>query len=57
MLVSTHIYGLPGHMAPLMHLQRLPGAAGLFAAYLDGVERVWDQAAVARDLEILFRAG
>ena len=57
MLVSTHIYGLPGHMAPLMHLQRLPGAAGLFAAYLDGVERVWDQAAAARDLEILFRAG
>ncbi len=44
MLVSTHVYGLPGHMAPLMHLRRVPGAAGLFAVYLDSVERVWDQA-------------
>lgn len=50
MLVSTHIYGLPGHMAPLMHLQRVPGAAGLFVAHLDGFERVWDQTPAAGDL-------
>jgi transcriptional regulator with XRE-family HTH domain len=56
MLVSTHIYGLPGHMAPLMHLQRVPGAAGLFAAYLDGVERVWDQTAADGDLVTPLRA-
>ncbi len=40
MLVNTHLYGLPGHMTPLMHLQRVPGA-GLFGAYLEAFERVW----------------
>jgi lambda repressor-like predicted transcriptional regulator len=40
MLVNTHLYGLPGHMTPLMHLRRVPGA-GLFSGYLDAFERVW----------------
>jgi lambda repressor-like predicted transcriptional regulator len=43
MLVNTHLYGLPGHMTPLMHLRRVPGAE-LFAAYLDSFERVWELA-------------
>jgi transcriptional regulator with XRE-family HTH domain len=42
-LVNSHIYGLPGHMTPLMRLHRVPGAE-LFAAYLDGFERVWEGA-------------
>ena len=40
MLVNTHLYGLPGHMTPLMRLRRVPGAE-LFSAYLDTFERVW----------------
>lgn len=41
MLVNSHVYGLPGHMTPLMHLRRVPGAE-LFATYLNSFERVWD---------------
>ena len=41
MLVNTHVYGLPGHMTPLMHLRRVPGAE-LFAAYAESYERVWE---------------
>jgi hypothetical protein len=41
MLVNTHLYGLPGHMTPLMHLRRVPGAE-FFAGYLDSFERIWD---------------
>jgi len=42
MLVNSHVYGLPGHMTPLMHLRRVPGAE-LFASYLNSFERVWDE--------------
>ena len=42
MLVNCHVYGLPGHMTPLMHLRRVPGAE-LFATYLNSFERVWDE--------------
>lgn len=41
MLVNAHLYGLPGHMTPLMHLRRVPGAE-LFAGYLDSFERIWE---------------
>lgn len=43
MLASTHLYGLPGHMTPLLRLRRVPGAQ-LFASYADSFERVWDLA-------------
>ncbi|MGH9076311.1 MAG: hypothetical protein ACRDY0_02455 [Acidimicrobiales bacterium] len=43
MLVNTHLYGLPGHMTPLIHLRRVPGAE-LFAGYLDSFERVSETA-------------
>jgi len=40
MLVNTHLYGLPAHMNPLMHLRKVPGAE-LFSSYADSLERVW----------------
>lgn len=43
MLVSAHVYGQPGHMTPLLHLRRVPGAA-LFANYADSFARVWSEA-------------
>ena len=43
MLVSTHIYGQPGHMTPLLQLRRVPGAE-LFSKYAESFERVWADA-------------
>jgi hypothetical protein len=43
MLINTHLYGLPAHMTPLLHLRRVPGAE-LFATYNDSFERVWSTA-------------
>ena len=43
MLVSTHVHGLPGAHAPLLHLRRL-GEGHLFSTYADSVERVWTAA-------------
>lgn len=40
MLVNMHLYGLPAHMTPLMHLRRVPGAE-LLSGYADSFERVW----------------
>lgn len=40
MLVNSHLYGTPGHMAPLIHLRRVAGAE-LFSGYLESFERVW----------------
>lgn len=40
MLVNTHLYGLPAHMNPLMHLRRVPGAE-FFSGYAESLERVW----------------
>jgi hypothetical protein len=40
MLINAHLYGSPAHMAPLIHLRRVPGAE-LFATYLASFERVW----------------
>lgn len=48
MLVNSHLYGTPGHMAPLIHLRRVAGAE-LFSGYLDSFERVW---AVAKPLDV-----
>lgn len=48
MLVNTHVYGLPGHMTPLLHLRRVPGAE-LFSTYLNSFERVWDESTPVPD--------
>jgi transcriptional regulator with XRE-family HTH domain len=40
MLMTPHLYGLPGYQAPLIHLRRL-GADGVFDAYAQHFERVW----------------
>jgi hypothetical protein len=40
MLVNNHLYGTPGHMAPLIHLRRVAGAE-LFSGYAESFERVW----------------
>lgn len=48
MLVSTHIYGQPGHMTPLLHLRRVPGA-DLFANYAESFERIWAEASPLPD--------
>lgn len=50
MLVNPHVYGLPGHMTPLMHLRRVPGAE-LFATYLNSFERVWETSYPIPDLQ------
>lgn len=43
MLVNGHIYGVGAYLAPVMHLQRVPGGE-LFDAYAESVERVWESA-------------
>lgn len=40
MLGNTHLYGLPAHMNPLMHLRKVPGAE-LFSSFAESLERVW----------------
>ncbi|WP_433340600.1 helix-turn-helix domain-containing protein [Streptomyces sp. CA-253872] len=40
MLVNGHLYGVGAYMAPVLHLQRIPGGE-LFDAYAESVERVW----------------
>jgi transcriptional regulator with XRE-family HTH domain len=40
MLVNTHIFGVPAHHAPVIHLRRLSGG-DLFDSYTDSFERVW----------------
>ncbi|MCW2569929.1 MAG: family transcriptional regulator [Mycobacterium sp.] len=41
MLVTPHLYGTPGHSAPLMHLRRL-GPGGLFARFAGHFDKVWE---------------
>jgi len=43
MLVNGHLYGVGAYLAPLTHLQRLPGGE-LFDTYAESVERVWETA-------------
>lgn len=40
MLVTPHVFGVPGYMAPMLHLQRDP-ERDMFEMYLDSFERVW----------------
>jgi hypothetical protein len=48
MFVTPHLYGTPGHAAPLLHLRRL-GPAGLFARFEGHFDRVWERSERARD--------
>lgn len=43
MLINGHIYGVGAYMAPVLHLQRVPGGE-LFDSYAESIERVWDTA-------------
>lgn len=43
LLVNTHIYGVPGASAPVLHLRRVAGG-GMVTTYIDSFEQVWDRA-------------
>ncbi|TXJ85432.1 XRE family transcriptional regulator [Streptomyces lavendulae] len=43
MLANGHLYGVGAYMAPVLHIQRVPGGE-LFDAYAESVERVWETA-------------
>jgi hypothetical protein len=43
MLVNGHVYGVGAYLAPVMHLQRVPGGE-LFDTYAESIERVWEAA-------------
>ncbi|WP_423464275.1 helix-turn-helix domain-containing protein [Promicromonospora sp. MS192] len=40
MLVTPHVFGVAGYLAPMLHLQRDP-ERDMFDMYLDSLERVW----------------
>lgn len=42
MLVNTHVYGVPAHFAPTLHLRRLSSGT-LFETYARSFDRVWDR--------------
>lgn len=46
MLVSTHVYGLAGAHAPVLHLKRIAGGE-MFETYARAFERVWEAAVPA----------
>ncbi|MFI5986375.1 helix-turn-helix domain-containing protein [Streptomyces sp. NPDC051555] len=41
LLANGHVYGVGAYMAPVLHLQRVPGGE-LFDTYAESVERVWE---------------
>ncbi|WP_412540233.1 XRE family transcriptional regulator [Longispora sp. K20-0274] len=41
MLVNTHVYGVYGYMAPIVHLRRVEGE-DLFDTYAGSFERIWE---------------
>ncbi|MET7906579.1 helix-turn-helix transcriptional regulator [Streptomyces sp. NPDC005355] len=43
MLVNGHVYGVGAYMAPVLHLQRVPGGE-LFDTYAESIERIWENA-------------
>ncbi|MFD3578020.1 helix-turn-helix domain-containing protein [Streptomyces sp. NPDC058644] len=43
LLANGHVYGVGAYMAPVLHLQRIPGGE-LFDTYTESVERVWETA-------------
>ncbi|MFG2137286.1 helix-turn-helix domain-containing protein [Streptomyces sp. NPDC048650] len=45
LLANGHVYGVGAYLAPVLHLQRVPGGE-LFDTYAESVERVWESARV-----------
>ncbi|MGP3924774.1 helix-turn-helix domain-containing protein [Streptomyces sp. 8N616] len=43
LLANGHVYGVGAYLAPVLHLQRVPGGE-LFDTYTESVERVWESA-------------
>ncbi|MFD8883332.1 helix-turn-helix domain-containing protein [Streptomyces erythrochromogenes] len=43
LLANGHVYGVGAYMAPVLHLQRVPGGE-LFDTYAESIERVWETA-------------
>ncbi|MEU2719402.1 helix-turn-helix domain-containing protein [Streptomyces smyrnaeus] len=43
LLANGHVYGVGAYLAPVLHLQRVPGGE-LFDTYAESVERVWEGA-------------
>ncbi|MFJ9851818.1 helix-turn-helix domain-containing protein [Streptomyces sp. NPDC101150] len=43
MLVNGHVYGVGAYLAPVLHLQRVPGGE-LFDTYAESIERIWETA-------------
>ncbi|TSB26725.1 helix-turn-helix transcriptional regulator [Streptomyces benahoarensis] len=43
LLANGHVYGVGAYLAPVLHLQRVPGGE-LFDTYAESVERVWESA-------------
>lgn len=43
MLANGHLYGVGAYMAPVLHIQRVPGGE-LFDTYAESIERVWESA-------------
>ncbi|ARZ67243.1 helix-turn-helix domain-containing protein [Streptomyces sp. HU2014] len=41
LLANGHVYGVGAYMAPVLHLQRVPGGE-LFDTYAESLERVWE---------------
>ncbi|MFF4949749.1 helix-turn-helix domain-containing protein [Streptomyces chattanoogensis] len=41
LLANGHVYGVGAYLAPVLHIQRVPGGE-LFDTYADSVERVWE---------------
>lgn len=58
MLVTPHLYAIPGHAAPLLHVRRL-SSTGLFSRFATHFEGIWaDARPIGQDLgEELARSG
>ncbi|MQY15004.1 hypothetical protein SRB5_51810 [Streptomyces sp. RB5] len=41
LLANGHLYGVGAYMAPVLHIQRVPGGE-LFDAYAESIERTWE---------------
>jgi transcriptional regulator with XRE-family HTH domain len=43
MLANGHVFGVGAYLAPVLHLQRVPGGE-LFDTYAESIEKVWESA-------------
>jgi hypothetical protein len=43
LLANGHVYGVGAYLAPVLHVQRVPGGE-LFDTYAESLERVWENA-------------